>query len=365
MHASPDPATRTPSSPPLSARSAWRRWWQDEALRVQPSFLPDFCDVRVAFMVILAAELLALVLTLAPPASGNLWLRLGLTSLFVQWVAVSSAALLCKLRPWLARRPVFWAATISYALILAVTALFSLLSAPLNDTQPFGRSMLLNNLAIAGIIAAVLLRYFYLQQEYRNRIRSAAEARVAALQARIHPHFLFNSMNTIASLTRSDPARAEQAIEDLSELFRASLGVRDTLVPLAEEMALCERYLAIEQLRLGARLRVHWQCSEAARDFRLPLLSLQPLVENAVYHGIQPRPEGGEVRIDARIEAGNLLISVDNPLPAPGRSRAGHGVALGNIRERLRMLFGEAAGVELGVEQERFVARMRIPAPAG
>lgn len=330
-------------------------------------FLPDFCDVRLVFLVVLGAELMALVLALAQSPRSDLWQTLGLLSLFVQWVALTCTATLCRLRRFLARRSLLVAAILSYGVILAMTALFSIVAVRAGlgmEPGTAGRPELVvgRNLAIAGIIGAVALRYFYLQQQYRRRLRLEAEARVQALQARIHPHFLFNSMNTIASLTRSNPRLAETVVENLSDLFRASLALAGSKTTLAEEFDLCQRYLDIEQLRLGGRLKVSVALAPELRELPVPLLLIQPLVENAVYHGVQPLAEGGWIRLQATIQQQQAEIVVSNPLPGVP-SRSGHGVALANIRERLAMLY--PAGAKLITEHgaSEFIARVRIPLP--
>ncbi len=328
-------------------------------------FLPDFCDVRLVFLVVLGSELMALVLALAQSPRSDLWQTLGLLSLFVQWVALTCAALLCRMRHFLARRPLLLAAALSYGVILAMTALFTVLAIragigldPLTMFQP--ATVLARNLAMAGIIGAVALRYFYLQQQYRRRLRLEAEARVQALQARIHPHFLFNSMNTIASLTRSNPRLAETMVENLAELFRASLALAGTKVTLKEEFELCQRYLDIEQLRLGARMQAHVELDTTLAELPVPLLLIQPLVENAVYHGVQPRPEGGTVQLTAKRDGEFAVVIVSNPLPGKP-SQAGHGVALGNIRARLAVLYGSRATLNTDASTSEYIAELRLP----
>jgi two-component system sensor histidine kinase AlgZ len=184
---------------------------------------------------------------------------------------------------------------------------------------------------------------------------------VEALQARIRPHFLFNSMNTVAALVRLDPAAAERTIEDLSELFRAALGQHGSRDgTLGEELTLVDRYLAIEQLRLGERLRVRRDLDSLPRDVPLPRLLLQPLVENAVRHGIQPLREGGEVILSGRRKGDVLVVVIDNPLPSSPAS-AGHGHGLDNVRQRIAHHYGARGKVTAGPEGDRFVVRLQLP----
>jgi two-component system sensor histidine kinase AlgZ len=192
------------------------------------------------------------------------------------------------------------------------------------------------------------------------------DARIAALQARIRPHFLFNSMNIIASLIPVDPDGAERAVEDLSALFRASLREGATTVPLADEIELCERYLRLEQLRLGERLSIERSIGVLPAALRIPPLSVQPLLENAVYHGVQPRPEGGCVRLAVSCEPRMLRIEVSNPLPGEAaRESNGAGMALANIRDRLAAIYGDRASLETARVDGSFVARLAIPREGG
>ncbi len=345
----------------------WRAWWQRPASEDGDFFLPDFCDVKIVLVVVLAAELFALVLTLAAPSYANPWTRLGLISFFVQWVVLVATIVLCRARSWLAKQRLLTAALLSYLCILLVTALFTELAYIVVQYTDWASgihnklALQINNLSIAGIVGAVLLRYFYLQQEYRRRLRKESEARVQALQSRIHPHFLFNTMNILASLTRRDPVLAERVIEDLSDLFRASLAVTGTQATVQQELDLCTGYLRIEQLRLGERLHFDIDCDEAAKTKLLPLLSVQPLVENAVYHGVQPRQAGGSVSVLVTVEDNQLRIEVRNPLPDSEARHSGHGVALDNIRERLRVLYGSKAQLITQKEDDDFVALLRLP----
>jgi two-component system sensor histidine kinase AlgZ len=235
---------------------------------------------------------------LVPDAAARGWLpRLGVLSVYVQWLALLNAVVLCSMRAFLQGLPERAGFVTAWAIGVAVTALGSAVVLRLDQaldlrlTAPVGEGVrfVVVNAAICALIAAALLRYLFVLERWRERVRAAAKAQVDALQARIRPHFLFNSMNTIASLVRTRPADAERTVEDLSELFRAALGADDGHGTLGDELDLVGRYLDIERLRLGDRLRVEIDVDGAPRTFRLPRLLLQPLVENAIYHGIQPR----------------------------------------------------------------------------
>lgn len=219
--------------------------------------------------------------------------------------------------------------------------------------------LLLEQLALAAIIGGVALRYLYLQQQLINQREAELQARIQALQSRIRPHFLFNSMNSIASLISIDPNTAERLVEDLSELFRASLA-EPSLTPLARELDLCRHYLAIEQLRLGERLKVDWQLGEFDPQLKIPSLILQPLLENAIVHGVEPLPKGGTITIKLQQTKHQLRLQITNPYPleklahSTGNSKMANRhnhMALGNIRHRLVAHYGSSARLSSSAEQ--------------
>ena len=223
------------------------------------------------------------------------------------------------------------------------------------------------NVIIAGITAGLVLRYSYLQEELNAKLRSELTHRLQALQSRIRPHFLFNSMNIIASLIETDPKTAESVVEDLSELFRASLDKIGNQVPFQQEVALCKRYMRIEKLRLGRRLEVEWDVDQVSEQINIPLLTIQPLLENAIYHGIQPLPEGGKIVVRAWQESGFLQFSVENPVPTTAAIKAsiishkGNKMALENTRHRLIALYGNKASLDIEEQDNQYKVKVRYP----
>ncbi|MFW2372118.1 MAG: sensor histidine kinase [Gammaproteobacteria bacterium] len=336
-------------------------------------FLPNFCDVNVLFMLILLVELLALILALASSEVTEFWVRLSFISLFTQWLALANAALLCLWRDKLNRLSVLSNGLISFAIMMSVTLLFSLLVIYFGHNlgvykavQPsWTHYYLLRNLAVSAVVYAVVLRYFYIQFQWEYEIKAQGMAQLQALKARIRPHFLFNSMNTIASLISISPDKAEKAVEDLSDLFRASLQ-EQTVHSLHDEIELTRSYLAIEQLRLGTRLSAEWQLGIDDDELEIPALSLQPLVENAIYHGIEPLPEGGNIKITSQIDNNRLCLSVSNPLgdkKGPQHSRSNH-MAQDNIHQRLILMYGDRAKFETEQQQNQYIVRLWIPIDA-
>ena len=327
--------------------------------------VPELCRVAAIIFVVLVAQLLAIVLLLA--GDDLSWKRFSLLSLFVQWVALTSAGLLCAARSLFARLPLLRGAGLAFSLVMAVTLMVGLISdRVLHGTlfgEPLDWQLLARQLAVAGIIAFMVLRYFHVQQRLRVQEQSELKSRIQALQSRIRPHFLFNSMNIIASLIAVDPDTAETVVEDLSELFRASLNEAGNQVKLSEELALCERYTRIEGLRLGDRLRMDWQVEAVPEAVRIPLLTLQPLLENAIYHGIQPLPEGGCIEVQIGYANDQVDVRISNPLPGPGYPVASEGnrMALANIRSRLEVLYGAAANLEAAPQGDRFVTTLSYP----
>lgn len=215
---------------------------------------------------------------------------------------------------------------------------------------------------ITLLVASVLLRYYYVRAQWQRETKAQAKAQVMALQARIRPHFLFNSMNTIASLIRTRPDDAERAVEDLSELFRAALAAGEGMSTLGEELALIDSYLAIETLRLGERLKVDHDTASLPTDLPIPSLLLQPLVENAVLHGIQPLPAGGTVQIHGSATADRIDLRIRNPRPlvAPAYTR-GNRTALENVRQRMRYHYGDRGKLEVDAGDGYYQVAVTIP----
>jgi len=209
------------------------------------------------------------------------------------------------------------------------------------------------------IIVAVLLAYFDLRA--RALSPALAEARLQALQARIRPHFLFNSINAVLSLIRSEPKRAETALEDMAELFRVLMADNRELTTLAREVELCRQYLGLEQLRLGARLQIDWYVSKMPGDALVPPLVLQPLLENAVYHGIEPRSEPGVVSINIYRKAQQVHAVLRNPYKIEGNHHSGNKMAVENIRERLQLHFDAEASLKTSIDNDAYQVHIVMP----
>jgi two-component system sensor histidine kinase AlgZ len=337
--------------------------------------LPDFCAARAVLAVVLIVTLTAVVLSVARHTAGLIfWLDLARTALFMLWTGLGSAAALCLLRRPLGKMPLPTAVAVAMGAMLTVIALVSAGVLWLGSNAFLGvraSNLLLPeqpwrffaaNLGIGAIVAALALRYFYVAGEWRRNVELQARARVHALQARIRPHFLFNSMNTIAALTRSNAAQAEEAVQDLADLFRANLNEKRSSITLKEELEVARIYQRIEQLRLGERLHVIWDVTDLPMRAQVPGLLMQPLLENAIYHGIEPRQSGGVVTVSGALDGDVIGLTVRNPLPeAGGETHAGNRVALDNIRERMELLYPGRSSVEASRVGDEFVVRLRFP----
>lgn len=339
-------------------------------------FLPDFCQAPAVLAIVLIAALLGFVLALARlSAAGEFWIELARTTAFLLWAGLLCAGAWCRLRPWFARKPARIAIGWALGTMVGVVALLSLavclfgrwwltrFGAPSAIFPHQWAGFVLPNVLIASIVGALALRYFYVSQQWRRSVELEARARIHALQARIRPHFLFNSMNTIAALTRTQPARAEEAIEDLADLFRVSLSDARTQITLREELEVARIYQRIEQLRMGERLRVEWDVATVPARAMVPSLLIQPLLENAIGHGIEPLPGGGTVTVRGWREGESVLFEVANPLPSTGAAapRKGNRMALDNVRERLNLAFPGRSGLEVQDGEGRFLVRLRFP----
>jgi len=341
------------------------------------AYLPDLCAPMAVLGVVLVAELAAIALALARESHWvDFFSDLGRTSFVIQWLALTSAAVLCGLRPVAARLPLqqgtaLVLAAVAANILLVSEALYWAGYYVAPDLAPDGwlprdhAFFAVRNLAIATIATGALLRYGYVAGQWQRNVQRQAEARIHALQARIRPHFLFNSMNTIASLTRSNPAAAEQAVEDLADLFRASLADSRQRISLAEELEIARVYERMEQRRLGERLRVDWRLDGVPLDAMLPGLTLQPLLENAIYHGVERLAEPATVEVTGRAEGELIHITITNPVPPGGDERPGNRIALDNIRERLALAFGAAAGLAVTPAEGRFQVTLTFPRKGG
>ncbi len=348
-----------PVAKPASQSAAARRQTEGAPAPV----IPDCCNIGVAlraFVVLnVAASALAVVLAGAPAA---LWPRFLSIAMVLEPALLMSLGLLCIARRWSngQSQNVQW--IIGVGVPVVVTGLLSTWLAPFAFVSPDASQTLgwaATRALGAGFVAAALLQHFRLRA--RAYAPSFSEARLQALQARIRPHFLFNSLNTVLGMIRSDPKRAEHTLENLADLFRVFMRDARELVPLDDEVLTCKQYLAIEQLRLSGRLKIAWDLDEMPGDALLPSLLLQPLLENAVHHGIEPRIDEGLLEIRITNPGDRVRVEIDNPVSATPPTRPGNQMALSNVRERLMLLYDMEAELRTAVEDGRFRLHLEFP----
>ena len=349
---------RPTESPGLAAGKARRQ--SEGALA---PLLPDTCNLGIVLRTLGPLNLLGVLAALVSTATlADALARFASLALILEPVVLGSLVVLC-----FARRVVNglahaaqWAIGLGVPAALAalVSWVFQRIAEPdlaAVDALWWAASRAL----VAAVAAWAFIEYFRLRA--RAFSPSFSEARLQALQARIRPHFLFNSLNTVLGLMRSDPRRAEATLENLADLFRVFMRDARELVPLDDEVVTCKEYLAIEQLRLGERLQVVWQLDEMPGDALLPSLLLQPLIENAVHHGIEPNTETGTIEIVVSRPGERVRVEIVNPLSATPPVRPGNQMALSNVRERLMLLYDMEADLRAGIEDGRFRLLLEFP----
>ncbi|WP_342133394.1 sensor histidine kinase [Hydrogenophaga sp. OTU3427] len=321
--------------------------------------LPDFRNLGVLLRVALLAELLRLASVLA---AARAWADV-LTAFVSQGplfepTLLTAMAVLALLSPRLRLLSYRLGAAATLGVAMASTVAWYAVVGGWMDV-PASAADALRGALLSAMVAGALL--FYFNWRHHRQSPAWAESRLMALQSRIRPHFLFNSLNSVLALIRTEPRKAEAMLEDLAELFRALLAEPRSLVPLADELALARAYVAIEGIRLGTRLRVHWHCDETLNATLVPPLLLQPLLENAVRHGAEPLEAGADIRVDVAREGHYLVLTVRNPCPAVGQAQEGNHMALSNIAERLSLHFDAEAQLKTSVAVGEHTARVRLP----
>jgi two-component system sensor histidine kinase AlgZ len=331
---------------------------QHEEHKPEPAREPAFdaCRAGVALRAVLFVELVVAAAAMFGAASAGQWLA---QMAYLTGAAMPATLLwlvcTCLLKPLLARLGTVaqFGSGMALGALAGLAGCAVLVFAGLMRAPPWWASAFSGALMAGAGVAALLLRA-------RGATPASTQARLAELQARIRPHFLFNTLNSAIALVRKEPARAEALLEDLSDLFRHALQDQGSAVTLAQEIELARRYLAIEQVRFGERLRVLWDIDESANQARLPPLLLQPLLENAVKHGVEPSEAGANVKVSTQRRSASVVIKVTNSVPA-GQGERGSGLALENVRSRLALLHDLEGQFRAGFKQGLFQVRIEVP----
>ena len=315
--------------------------------------------------VLLAGEGLAIVLALSPAVSGDRWVQLGLNSLIIQWISLLTLCALYLQRQGLRKfKPVAIAQIAILVMIACGWLVCGATWAIWRDLWPTGQgslqSLLVRQTAISLTVGVFGLLAFHNHWRARQLAVRAKQLELEALQARIRPHFLFNTLNTAVALVHARPDEAERVLLDLTDLFRSALS-GDQKATLSDELALTRRYLEIEALRFGDRVQIHWHLPDVLPDVPVPSLSIQPLAENAIRHGIEQRPGGGRIDISVDILDRMIEVVIANDMPASGRRSDGHAIGLKSARERVLAMTGGRGQVDSRVEAGRYLTIMSLP----
>lgn len=327
---------------------------------------PSFCTWRLVVTVMVITELAVVLIGLGKDGFPG-WQWAGTATVYAQWLALFCTSGLCLTSGWTGRMSARgawignWLLAVLFSAVFSYAAWCAALVMELDPGAGTARHFVLASAFTVGLVSLAFFRYLLIRARWQAELMAQAEARVQALQARIRPHFLFNSLNTIASLIPVDPVNAEAAIEDLADIFRGSMRRADQPISLAEELQLAHQYLEMEKRRLGKRMEINWRVDELPANAAVLPLMLQPLLENAVAHGIQSRKAGGGIAVYGRAEGDQVVVTIANPTADEGSETSGHGIAIDNIRERLRFAYGSRASLVTYEDAQMFYAVLSLP----
>ena len=347
--------------------------------------LPSFRSLGITLRILLISNGMALLLAITQSNHwGDIPQQMMLISTLLTPILLSSLLVLWSVQHWLDQLPYQRGALAVTGIVFALTLLVQQAGNLFYEQEDY--DILFNafrNGLLSIMVSAILLLYFWLRSQVLSR--AIHEARLQALRARIRPHFLFNTINTVLSILRAQPKQAETALESMADLFRVAMTDMKDLVPIQREIELCKQYAEIEQLRMGSRLEINWQVSDLPVGVLIPPLLLQPLLENAVYHGIEPLHEGGTIDVQLSGHGDSLQIKVKNPCPTPSerqrmadstgawavaqmqeqesdkKTHQGNKMALKNIRERLALLYDAEAHYKVESGDDYYLVEIVMP----
>lgn len=333
----------------------------DKSNTLKPHWLPDLCRAEALFWVTLLSVVLAVILELLIRGANFGLVNFGQRALLILWMVLIGCLLACSIRRISSRWPL-WLVVVAVMFGIQLAGLLGAWGQMMVTSENLVDALVPSQL-LSALIGSVSLRFFYLQHQERLRAERLKQAEFELLQARIQPHFLFNTLNSIASLITTKPQQAESAVLDLSDLMRSSLNAGQKLIPLSEEIELCEKYLQIESMRMGDRLQWQFSVSPEAALINIPSLSLQPIVENAVLHGVSQIPSGGMIKLDASTQTQGeftaLVLRVQNPVPdIPAYE--GNQIALKNVSARLQASASRAVSLASRIESGNYIIEISM-----
>ena len=325
-------------------------------------FGPLFTE-RGLLATLVVGQVIATIIAFAPATGQDTWIRLGIISLFIQLTFLLSLSGLYFFRHYLKKLSQLIQTISLMSSLFITTTLMSLLAIILIEnmvviSEPW--LFIFNNLLIVFLVACLFIQFLTIYFEKQLQTQALARAELDSLQARIRPHFLYNSLNTAAELTHYDPEAAEQAILALAALSQAALKVGES-VALEDEIALTKQYISLESWRFGERLKLNWQLPDSLPSISIPRLTLQPIIENAVCHGVEPSPEGAYINVQLNISKQSLTLLIENPIHLTKHKRTGNGMALDNIRQRLNLYYQGRASLNISTRNETFRVKLVLP----
>jgi len=334
------------------------------------NWLTNFCETKQIFVAVVMIQIVVVIYALSTLSFDMAFLySLSILTLLAQFIGMTLIILLCKLRSFLNKLNVVNGVFMVTVIVIIQTTLMAQIIGFLDlqlSLQLITGDESINHINLklsisSVIICLALIRYFYVQDQWHRQVQKLSDAKLMALQARIKPHFLFNSLNSITALIGIDPEKAEIAITDFSELMRRTFANQDSFISISEELNCVEQYLAIEKFRLGSRLNYQIDCDSELMPHKIPVLCIQPLVENAIIHGLQPLEKGGKIDISITKNHSDLLIMVKNPYET-SKHTGSNKMALQNIKERLTLQYGSKAKMEIDKQNNIFTITLSIPA---
>ena len=332
-------------------------------------WLTNFCENKQIFVSVVMIQIVVVIYALSSLSFDIRFLySLSILTLLAQFIGMTVIIILCKLQSQLNQFNVIYGVILVVTIVVGITSMISQLIGFLDlqlSLQLITGDDSINHINLklslsSVIICLALMRYFYIQDQWHKQIKKLSEAKLMALQARIKPHFLFNSLNSIASLISIDSEKAEIAISDFSDLMRRTFSHKDKYIPISEELQWVKQYLAIEKLRLDTRLQYKIECEPELLTHKIPVLCVQPLVENAIIHGIQPLENGGSININILKNETKLLINIQNPYVEYNNDYS-NGMALKNIKERIALHYGSKASMLINKNNNTYIITLGIP----